>query len=185
MSNGMKVLVGLGAGVSLLALVLVFSVLGIFNDCVRQEADIRAQYSQNKNNYDNGFKKVKEVAQVPEMYTQDLQKVYNSAIKTRYGKEGSKALFQFLKEQNPNFDASLYKQVQQVIESMRLSFEANQTTLLDKKRIYEQTLNTMPGGAVAKLLGFPRLNLADFDIVTSEETESTFQSKKSEPIKLR
>jgi len=181
-----KIMAAIGVSFVVITLITVVWIIGIKNECVTQEAGIKAQYGQNQNNYDNYFKSVKEVAQVPTMYTSDLKKVYDSAISGRYGKRGSSALFQFIKEHNPTFDASLYHQVQQVIEAGRKGFEIDQKTLLDKKRIYEQTLGSTPDGDIAKaIFGFPRIDLVKYDIVTSEETETIFKTKKSAPLTIR
>lgn len=178
-------------------LVAVLLVLGLFglcifgavvslnNGCVLQEAGIVAQYKQNQNNYDNYFKKVMEVAQVPDMYTNDLKELYDVAMKGRYGSNGSGAIFQWLQEQNPTLDVGVYIQIQQVMEAGRNSFEVNQKMLLDKKRVYETYIKTFPNNVLASFLGFPKLILSDYDIVTSTETEAIFQQKKSEYLKIK
>lgn len=185
MSTLTKVLVGVGSVGVLLALIGLFSVIGINNDCIQQESGLTQTYKNNQNKYDAFVKTVAEMAQVPAMYRDDLKTVTLAAISGRYGKGGSKAVFQFIKEHNPSFDSALYVKLQQAIESGRISFAADQTTLLDKKRVYENTLKIFPTGAVARLLGFPKLDLSKIDIVTSEETEKVFSSKKSAPLKLR
>lgn len=185
MGLGMKILIGVLGLLALITVSVVGSVIGVNNDCVTQEKGLKAQYDQNRNNYDSMFKKFKEAAAVPVMYTEDLKKVYDSSIQKRYGNQGSKAMFQWLKEHNPNFDSKLYVRLQQIIESGRNDFEANQKMLLDKKRAYETRLDVFPGGMVARTLGFPKVELNKFDIVTSAHTEQVFKEKKSGPIQLR
>lgn len=170
-----------------LVLILGFGACGVGtrNDLVRQENGIKAQYKQNQNSFAEMTNKIREMAQIPDMYAADLEKVTKAAIEGRYGKDGSKAVFQFIQEHNPTLDSSLYGRIQQAIESSRGKFAEEQRMLLDKKRVYENNLDTFPENMVAGLFGFPRIDLDQFDIVTSQETEDAFKAKKAGPMKLR
>lgn len=178
-------------GLILIATLVVFGIgyagcaLSFRSDCVAAEAGIKAQYKQNQNNYDNMWKKFKEMAQVPEMYVEDLQKVYDSAIGKRYGENGSQAAFQFIREHNPNFSDALYTKLQSAIEAGRNGFEADQKQLIDKKRQYEVLLGGTKALFVGFWFGFPRIDLDQFDIVTSDETQDVFKRKTSDEIDLR
>jgi hypothetical protein len=185
MGTGMKVLLGLLVVGLLFVGVTVSSIIGINNSLVAQEQGLEAQYKQNQNNYDNFTKKIVEVAQVPEMYRDDLEKVTKSAIAGRYGDGGSKAVFQFIKEQNPQIAPDIYVKIQQVIDAGRTSFESEQKMLLDKKRMYLTDLKSFPTNMVASILGFPKIDLNKIDIVTSDKTEKAFTDKKADSIKLR
>lgn len=154
------------------------------NDFVAQEASLEAQYMQNQNSYASYFNKVKEIAQVQKTYTNDLERLYKDAISARYGNEGTKALVEFIQENNPNLDASMYKQLMQVIEAGRNDFAADQKMLLDQRRVYVTELNSFPSSAIAKFLGFPRIDLKKFDPVTNAETKEAFSTKSARPIDI-
>lgn len=185
MSTAMKALIGIVAVVLLSTIMTVGCALGVNNDCARAENGIKAQYDENQNNYANYFNKLKEMAQVPTIAEKHLEELYKTAISGRYGQDGSKAMFQFIQEQNPNIDPKLYERMQEVIESGRNSFEADQKTLIDKKNVYQNILDQMPGGMVAHMFGFPKIDLTKFGIVTNDETQQAFATKKAGPIQIQ
>lgn len=185
MSKGLAIGLGAAALVLVVAISIIGWVVGFNNSCVTQENGIKAQYDQNQNKYDNFMKTVREVAQIPEMYADDLKKVFTAAIQGRYGAGGSKAVWGWIQEHNPTVDSSIYKKVQDVIEAGRLAFEADQKMLIDKKRVYENTLQVWPASMLAGMMGFPRIDMTKFGIVTSDETQLAFETKKAAPIQLR
>jgi hypothetical protein len=179
MNTSAKVLIALATSIALIVGILGTTLIGTYNSFVTQENGLVAQYK-----YSNYFNKLKEAAQVPSMQVDGLKKLYDGVMAGRYGKDGSKAVFQMLKEQNPQLDGTLYVQIQRIVESGRNSFQADQQTLLDKKRVYENSTQRFPGNLLAGFLRFPSVKVKDIDIVTNIETEDAFKTKKAAPINL-
>jgi hypothetical protein len=179
--------IGLGA-VVLIGLMVLGSVVGIYNTAVNHEAGINASYKDNQQILATYGNKIKEAAGVTEMYTEDTVKVTTAAIEGRYGEDGSKATWQWLKEQNPVLNVVVYWKVQQLIEAGRNEFKSGQTILLDKCRIYESYRKYLFTGFVLRMLGFPSdAVLLDkmCKPVTSEYADESYEKGKSEPIQLR
>lgn len=185
MSLGAKIGLGVVAFILLIGITTCSTFVGVNNTCVKFEKGIEAQYEQNKNNYDNYFKELQEAVQVPDMYVNDMKKFYGSIMSGRYGSKGSQAMFQWLKEADIKFDSSIYKKIQQIISSGRKTFEMNQKILIDKKREYDTYISRFPTSLIAGILGFPKIDMDKFKIITSDETEKAFETGKSKPIKLR
>ena len=162
------------------------SYVSAFNYGNSMEQSLKAVQTDNKNKLAQYGQKVLEVAQVPDMYKKDMVEITTAAIQGRYGEDGSKATFQFLKEQNPTLDASMYKQIQQVIEAGRNDFQAGQARQIDIRRSYETSLGSFWQGMWMRMAGYPKVNLADFDIVSTDRADTAFKNKKEDgPIKLR
>lgn len=168
----------------IIAVIMGMSAMGTYNDWIAKEKGIQAQYSENQNSYDDMFKTVMETAQVPKEYTKQVKEAFATSISARYGEKGSQAVFQMLTEVNPNIDPKMYEELQQTIKSYRTRFKADQTTLLDKKRVYVTELEQFPGVIYAWAMRFPRIDLAKYDIVTSEETTQAFETKKAAPLNV-
>ena len=146
---------------------------------------VKAEYDNLKNVLAQYGNKVAETAQVPDMYRDDLIAVSTAALEGRYGPDGVKAVFQAISEQNPNVDSAVYVQIQRVIEAGRTDFQVAQTRFIDKKRVYETALGTPWQGMWLDIAGYPKIDLAQYAIVTSVRAEDAFDKKVEEPIKLR
>lgn len=170
----------------LLAAFMGLGYIGFSNDANRFENQAKAKYTDNQNVYDNGWKKVKEMAQVPDMQTDALSKLYDGVMKGRYGADGSKAMFQFIKEQNPDLNQETFLKIQRAVEDFHNEFQANQTQLISVKQAYDNYLTATTSGRFYNLIGhYPHIDMAKYDIVTSDKTQKDFDTKKAPELKLR
>lgn len=183
------VIIALVATVGLIGmaiLIAVMSYIGANNYGVEVESKIKAEYTNNQNILAQYGQKLQEAAQVPDMQRDDFSKVAREAIEARYGAEGSKAMFQWIQEQNPQLDSKVYLKLQQIIESGRDEFKNSQTKLIDVKRSYETNLGYFWRGMWLRIAGFPKINLDDYKVVVTDRAAEAFKSGKEEaPIKLR
>lgn len=186
-------------GGALVLLWLIISYISFYNGAVELENATLAQYQQNKNDYDNFWKTIQEMAQVPDKYKDDFQEVLVGNTSARYGPSGSQASVQWLREHAVRFDDSQYKRLMTAIEGGRRDFEANQQLLLDVQRRYRDHLQSFFGRGWASIGGFPKpvagelapskdmdadgkLTALDYRIVTSGRTEEAFAEGEDEAI---
>ncbi len=180
---------GMVIGLVLVGAFIVFPLIVLFslgvstnNKCVTAEAGLVALKEQSKNQYDSFWKSVKEVAQVPNQYSKDFQKTYMGIMEGRY--KDKNPLMNWIKEANPNFDASLYKQVQQVIEAGRNDFKNTQKQMIDGAREYKTYIGQFPTVIFVRFLGFPKIKFEDYEPVTSDRTEDAFKTRKDQAVNV-
>ena len=180
------------AGGALVALLVVGALVAFvagsyivnFNYGNRMERQIEATHTDNRNVLAQYSTRIMEMAQVPDMYKEDVMEIYEGALTGRYGENGSQAMFQFLQEQNPQIDASLYTNIQQSMEAGRNKFENSQTRLIDLKRGYETRLGSFYSGFWLSVAGYPRIDLDDFNIVLNDHSNAAFESGIDNGIEL-
>lgn len=186
----------IGASIFLIFVLLIggffLGYVGFRNDANRSEQDIVAQYEQAQNVYDNGWKAVVEVAQVPKLQEQNYKDLYDGVMKGRYGADGSRALLQFIKEQNPTLSDETYTKIQRTIETFHGNFEAAQQDLIAKKQSYRTLITSTTDSLMYNWIGnYPHIRVGipigsqdDYAIVTSDKTQNDFKTKKAEPLQL-
>lgn len=173
----------LGIGAVVLVGTFVSMYVSANNTCVAKEATLTATKDNSKSVYDNFWKKVKEVAQVPAEYNKGMAETYSKIMDARY-KNDSHVMMNWIKEANPNFDSSLYKQVQQVIESGRNDFQDSQKQMVDQVRDYKTYIGQMPASFFVRLAGYPKINFADFEVMTSDRTDNAFTTHKDAAVNV-
>ena len=184
--NG-NVLIGVIISIAIilcLAVPAIFGYVSAYNLGNRTENQLTAMLENNENIYANGTQKVIEIAQVPSMYAEQVSKVTREAIQGRYGQDGSKAVFQFLQEQNPQLDPAIFAKIQVVIEEFRNKFELAQRDMIDVKRMYNTQLGSLWTGFWLGVAGYPKVDMKKFEIVTTERARQTFDTKRDQGINL-
>ena len=121
-----------------------------------QENVVSASYENNKNILGQYSLKVKEAAKVSDKYSEALTKMIEGALSSRYGDAGSQAAVQWISEQNPNLDSSVFLKIQQIIEAGRNEYQLAQTTLIDQCRVYKTSLGYLWGGFWLRIAGYPK-----------------------------
>lgn len=178
------VLITLGIVLALAALaVMVF--VNANNTANAFDQKVKYEWGNNKQILANYGNKVMDAAQVPSMARDDIARVAEGALRGRYGAEGSKAIIQAITEQNPTVPAGLYENLQRIIEAGRNEFQTSQQRLGDIKRSYETALGSFPQGFIMKALGYPKVPLDTYNIVTSDRAEKSFETGREGPLELR
>lgn len=193
MSKGMMTLLAVVVGIALLIGVPVISYFTAWSAGNRAEQNIAARWEDNENVLAQYMQKVKETAQVPGMQRDDLIAVFTGANESRYGKTGSAATMQWIREQNPNLDQATYRQIQQVIEAGRNEFKNVQTRLVDAKRSLRTQLGSPWRGFWMRQAGYPTIQIGypigakdNYPIVSVGAASSAFKEGREDgPIKLR
>lgn len=181
MKTGLITAIVLGAFVGVGAV----SYISAYNTGNRMERLIVATDENNRNILAQYGNRVAEAAQIPAMQRDDLTAVVTAALEGRYGDDGSRAVFQFIQEQNPQIDSTVYVQLQRMIEAGRIEFAAAQTKLVDQKRIYETSLGSFWQGTWMSVAGYPRIDLTEYQIVSTARADDAFKTGVEEPIQLR
>jgi len=177
----------IGTAIAVVGVVAVLggSYISAYNKGNRLEKGIVATYENNQNVLSQYSTRLAEAAQVPTMQRDDLTKVVEAALSARYGEDGSQAVFQFIQEQNPQIDSTVYVQLQRIIEAGRIDFEKAQTKLIDQVRVYETALGSFWGGTWLGIAGYPSIDLDDYNVVLSARAVEAFETGIEAPIQLR
>lgn len=158
--------------------------VGKYNTAAKTENSLVAQDKACQSNLSQYSNKIAEMIQVPTQYKNDYKDVLTAALQGRYGKDGSKATFQWLKEHNIAFDSSLYGKVQDQIAIGRDKFENEQKKLIDRQRVYEDSLSTFPDGVFLKFFGFPTAKVANIKIIKSGYANEVYETGIDNGLKL-
>lgn len=186
MSTGLKVFLG----------IIVVAILASFGACGKiyitvktargHEIYIKNAVKADELSHSKMTTTLMEVSQVPKMMKDDLKEVVRATMEGRYGDDGSNAMFQWIKEQNPSVDSSLYTKIQQLVEANRTDFMVSQKTRLDKIQQYESMLADPFDEMILSFLGYPRIDLEEYkNLATTQKSKDVIETGVDEVIDLR
>ena len=178
-----KIFAVLGLVFGIVAVFIGFGVLEFYNQEVQLRTQYEAKTDANKADFDNVWKTISQVAQVPAKYRTDFEGIYTSYMQARAGgNTGEGSMLSFLKEAVPQYDGKeLYAKVQTVVEAKREGWTTRQKELRDIKREHDVLLRQFPGAFYNLFLGREELPVV---LVTSSRTEESFTTGEDENVNL-
>jgi hypothetical protein len=141
-------------------------------EAVAQEGKIEAVY-------DKMWKVVQQKAQVTDEYKDAFHKIYKDIIGGRYEGDKGDAFMKWITESNPEFDASVYKDLMASIEVLRAEFTTAQTRMLDIIREHETLCNTFPGKWFIK-----DKSPIEYEVISSTTTKQVMETRLEDNIDL-
>lgn len=182
----MKTLIAILGVIGSFVLFVVVSFVSSYNYAIEAERGIVAQYDDMQSILGQYTIKISEMAQVPEMKTDDLSRIVDEAMRGRYGDNGSRGVFQWIQENYPGqVTDDLYIQIQQVMEADRNKFSNSQKQMIDKRELYNTNLGYLWRGFLLKVAGYPKIDMTKFAIISSEHAKEAFDKKIDKPVILR
>jgi len=158
--------------------------VGMFITYSNQEVELSTQFgAQQKANtviYDKVWKTLQQKAGVADQSADKFGEIYANIMDARYG-DKDQVLMNWIQEQNPTFDMSLYKDLSLSIEANRAEFANVQQKLIDIKREHDNLRMKIPSSFFLAMKGTKELQM---QIVTSTRTEKAFDTGKDDDVGL-
>jgi len=170
-------LIGLVVVMLLVATTLVGSYITGVNSGAKFEANVEKFDKASANTLSAYTMKLKEAAKVPEKYVEALQGIIKQTFEGRYGDDGSKAAFQWIKENNIPLDPSVYTKLQSIIDAGREEFKLSQDRKLEYCSQYEIARNQFWSGMWLNIAGYPKKDITKLcQVVIDKSTTDKFNT---------
>jgi len=183
MSKGCMVIIGMGVFCLLVVIVVAFSLIGTLNTEGRLRTAIEAKQTDNTSEFDNMWKKISQVAQIPEQKKNALMDIFNSHAKARSGGQKGGSLALWIKESVPNVDLKVFDNLQNIIVASRDRWTMRQKELIDLNRERTQMFRVIPSNIFLAIVGRQEGDVK-ITVVTSSRTEKSFQTGKDDDVDL-
>ncbi len=170
----------IAAGITAFILIFFFGCkITVKNNEVRLRNSVMAEKTIYESNFDKMYKVIAQVAQIPAAAEKTFNNIYPDLIKGRYSNARGGSLMSWITENNPQFDFSLYKDLERAIEANRQEFYEEGRRLKDMQREHRNIIMTWPG-----TMFLDAKDTISVTIITSDKTEGVFKTGKDNDIEL-
>lgn len=160
-----------------------FAMYGVstYNTAKRLHNLYDAKLVDNTSEFDNMWKKISQVAQIPSAKKDGLREIFEGYASARTGNTDSGSLMKWVQESIPNPDLSEYKDLMNIIVGSRDSWTNRQKELVDIARQYNEMLSVFPSNIFLGLFGMEKINPK---VVTSSRTDNAFATGRDDDVDL-
>ena len=176
MKTGCVLALIVGGLIGLFVLMIGMTVMSTFNQEATLATAIEAKQQANTAEFDNMWKKIKQVVEIPDREMDKLKDIFVSNSDARTS-DNQGQMMAWITEAVPSVDTSSFKNLMNIITSSRDSFTMRQIELVDLNRERNKLLATFPSGFILKIFGRKPI---DITIVTSTRTEKAFETGKDD-----
>lgn len=180
MSKTTITLIAVGSVILVTTIVLVLSGVSIYNDAASVKNTYEMKVKSNEAEFDNMWKKIQQVAQVPDAQKEAFKEVYSSYASSRTAQNQGQ-MMAWIKESVPNYNGEIYAQLMNVITGSRDGWTMRQNELVDIARQYNANLVVFPKNVLLRMFGFEKI---EPKVITSTRTEQSFKTGKDDDVEL-
>lgn len=170
--------IGLVASVLVVAALLFGTYISANNDDRQLRNLAEAQRDLIEAQYDNMWKVLQQKAKVTNEYKSSFKEIFVGIIEGRYDND-SNTLMKWIKESNPEFDASLYKDLMASIEIKRTEFLNVQKRMIDIIREHNDLLSVAP-----KCWFVSNKTKIEYTVISSTRTKQVMDTGMDDDVEL-
>lgn len=173
-------LVSVALGVVFMLLFVFFSYISLSNSEVRLRNGIEAQQESCENYFTQMWAIVSQRANVTQEHQSAFREVYADIMQYQPGAgDGQDPLFVFLNNTMPVYDQSLYRDLANRIDSLRVEFRHEQDRLIDMHREHRDLIMTFPGSFLLASRGE-----VEITVLSSSRTEEIYSTGMEDSLQV-
>jgi len=154
--------------------VILISFFVMWISCSNKEIALRnainSKQIDNKNEFDNLWKKISQVSEVSLKDRETLEEIFNSYAESRTS-DNNDLIFKWVSESIPNVSSESFTNLQNIISSSRDSWTMRQKELIDLKREHDNMIDMFPSSIFVGSRG-----KIEITIITSNKANESMES---------